>query len=144
MKAVLALWVTVSLASGCATVTRGTSQAFTITSEPTGANVRLSNGLVCITPCTLELKRRPGFAVTVEKEGYERVITNVASQIANGGGMAMAGNVILGGLIGAGVDASNGSMNELVPNPLHIVLEPEAGGTSAGRITASLGHEAHQ
>ena len=37
----------------------------------------------------------------------------------------MAGNVILGGLIGAGVDASTGAMNELVPNPLHFDLEAE-------------------
>ena len=37
----------------------------------------------------------------------------------------MAGNVLLGGLIGAGVDASTGAMNELVPNPLHVVLEAE-------------------
>ncbi len=45
MKLPVALLVLgVSLCS-CATITRGTTQAFTITSEPTGADVRLSNGL---------------------------------------------------------------------------------------------------
>ena len=42
-----------------------------------------------------------------------------------GGGTAMAGDVLLGGITGAGVNAFTGAMNELVPNPLHIVLEAE-------------------
>lgn len=111
------------LLTNCATVTRGSSQAFTVTSQPNGAEVRFSSGLTCSTPCTLTMKRRPGFTVTVSKEGYETQTASVVSQISGGGGTAMAGNVILGGLIGAGVDASTGAMNELVPNPLHIVLD---------------------
>lgn len=119
----IGLTLACALLSNCATVTRGSSQAFTITSEPNGAEVRFSTGLTCTTPCTLTMKRRPGFAVTVSKEGYDTQTANVVSQISGGGGTAMAGNVILGGLIGAGVDASTGAMNELVPNPLHIVLD---------------------
>ena len=40
----------------------------------------------------------------------------------------MAGNVILGGGIGAILDANNGATQELVPNPLKVTLEklPEA------------------
>lgn len=109
----------------CATVTRGRTQAFTVTSNPSNADVRLSSGLACKTPCTLTVNRRPGFAVTISKEGFVSQTTNVASQISGGGGTAMAGNVILGGIIGAGVDASTGAMNELVPNPLHFDLEAE-------------------
>lgn len=125
MKLPLTLLVLgVSLCS-CATITRGTTQAFTITSEPTGADVRLSNGLACQTPCALEVKRRPGFVVTISKAGYKTVNTSVVSSISGGGGTAMAGNVLLGGIIGAGVDASNGAMNELSPNPLHVVMEGE-------------------
>ena len=44
---------------------------------------------------------------------------------AGAGGAALAGNVVLGGLIGAGVDSTTGATNELVPNPLHLVLEEE-------------------
>ncbi len=125
MKTVLAT-ISISLAlSNCATITRGTTEAFTITSDPTGADIRISNGLACETPCALEIKRRPGFVVTVTKEGYKTVTTSVVSSISGGGGTAMAGNVLLGGIIGAGVDASNGSMNELSPNPLHVVMEVE-------------------
>jgi hypothetical protein len=37
----------------------------------------------------------------------------------------MAGNVILGGVIGAVADASSGAMNDLVPNPLNVTLEKD-------------------
>ena len=109
----------------CATITRGRTQAFTVTSQPSSAQVNFSNGLSCATPCTLTISRRPGFAITVSKEGFKTQTANVASQISTSGGTAMAGNVLVGGIIGAGVDASTGAMNELVPNPLHIVLEAE-------------------
>jgi len=98
MKTAFAL-ITLGLAlSNCATITRGTTEAFTITSEPTGADISLSNGLACLTPCALEVKRRPGFVVTVSKPGFKTVITSVVSSISGGGGTAMAGNVLLGGV----------------------------------------------
>ena len=71
------------------------------------------------------LPGRPGFVVSVSKEGYKMITANVVSQIADAGGAALAGNVVLGGLIGAGVDSTTGATNELVPNPLHLVLEEE-------------------
>jgi len=36
----------------------------------------------------------------------------------------MAGNVLVGGIIGAVVDGNNGSMLDLVPNPLVVKMEP--------------------
>jgi hypothetical protein len=36
----------------------------------------------------------------------------------------MAGNVIVGGIIGAGIDAGTGAMLNLVPNPVVLTLEP--------------------
>jgi hypothetical protein len=38
------------LTGACATITRGTSEAWTVTSDPSGADVKLSTGLKCITP----------------------------------------------------------------------------------------------
>ena len=35
----------------------------------------------------------------------------------------MAGNIIVGGIIGAAVDAGSGAMNELVPNPVVVELD---------------------
>ena len=121
----ISLLIMLLVLQNCATITRGRTQAFTVTSEPSQANVVFSNGLGCLTPCTLTLPRRPGFVVSVSKEGYKMVTTSIVSQIANAGGAALAGNLVLGGIIGAGVDSGTGAMNELVPNPLHLVLEEE-------------------
>jgi hypothetical protein len=122
---ILLVIATLILTTSCATITRGKSTAFTVTSEPTNANVRFSSGLTCTTPCTLEMPRKDGFVVTISKDEYKTVNANVISSVANAGAAGMAGNVLLGGLIGAGVDASTGAMNDLSPNPLHIVLEAE-------------------
>jgi hypothetical protein len=37
----------------------------------------------------------------------------------------MAGNVLVGGLIGAGVDVATGAMLDLSPNPVNVTLESE-------------------
>jgi hypothetical protein len=112
------------LAQGCATITRGTSEAWTVQSEPIGAEVTLSTGQQCVTPCTLKLKRKHPFAVTVEKAGFETVQTQIESQVAGAGAAGMAGNVLVGGLIGIGVDAASGATKELKPNPLVLKLVP--------------------
>jgi len=110
------------ITSGCATITRGTTQALVIESEPPGADVELSNGLRGKTPTSFKVKRNENLVVTIKKEGYETVTANVTSQVAGAGAAGMAGNVILGGLIGAAVDAGSGAMKELKPNPLKVNL----------------------
>ena len=114
----------VALSSACATITRGTTEAWTVESEPAGAEVVLSSGETCITPCTLKKKRKHAFEVTVTKPGFEPVITSVLSQIAKAGAAGMAGNIIFGGIIGVGVDAGSGATKELKPNPLVLKLVP--------------------
>lgn len=112
------------LAGGCATITRGTTESFVIETKPTGAKASLSTGLFCNTPCSLKVKRRGDFVVTLEKEGYETVTATVTSSIDGGGGAGMAGNVLLGGVIGAGVDAGTGAMHSHKANPLVVELTP--------------------
>ena len=57
----------------------------------------------------------------------------------------MAGNVLLGGVIGAVVDSNTGAMLNLSPNPLKIVLSPivestePVDETSVESVTASSG-----
>lgn len=115
------------LLAGCATVTRGTRQTFKIESTPTEAKVELSNGETCVTPCVLKLKRRPGFTATFTKEGYVTQTVKVDSEIHGGGAVAGAGNLLLGGVVGGIVDGTNGSMNNLTPNPLQVTLQPASG-----------------
>lgn len=43
--------------------------------------------------------------------------------MATSGGAALAGNVLVGGIIGLGVDAATGASKELTPNPVRVTLE---------------------
>jgi hypothetical protein len=114
------------LLGGCATITRGTTDQWTVNTTPTGAAVRTSNLFSCEqTPCTFKISRKAEFNVTITKPGYKEWTGRVTHHIANGGGAAMAGNVVFGGLIGAVADASSGAMNDLVPNPLNVTLEKD-------------------
>ena len=110
------------LLPACATVTRGTSQKFNIESSPSEAQVTLSTGQNCVTPCKLKLKRKPGFVATFKKDGYQPQDVTVESKLGGGGIVAGAGNVLLGGVIGGIVDGTNGSMNNLSPSPLTVTL----------------------
>ncbi len=113
------------LLSACATVTRGTQQAWQAESEPGGARVETSNGFQCpSTPCAIRMPRRSSFVATFTKDGYRTVQVNVTNQVASGGALGMAGNVLVGGIIGAGVDVASGATLEIVPNPAHVVMEP--------------------
>ncbi len=110
----------------CATVTRGTTEQVTFTSEPP-AEVRTSTGLSCpTTPCTLEINRKSEFVATFSKEGYQSQDVSVQTRVAGAGAAGFAGNVLVGGLIGMGVDAATGSTLEHYPNPVTASLAPLA------------------
>src|SRR5687768_14933831 len=113
--------------SGCATVINGTSQNVAFDSDPHGAQVTLTNGVSCVTPCKIELKRKRDLRADFALEGYEP--TYVLVQSKTGG--AMAGNILAGGLIGGVVDASNGATNFLSPNPLAVRLARLGSGQEA-------------
>lgn len=123
MIKITVLLLVLTTATACGTITRGSNQAFTVTSEPSNADVKLSSGEVCKTPCTLQKKRKHHFTVTVSKDGYKSTHSSIVTQIAGAGAISMAGNVLLGGFIGAGVDLATGASLELVPNPLHVTLD---------------------
>ena len=116
-------------ASGCATVTRGISESFVIETVPAGAEATLSTGQSCTTPCSIKVKRRGEFTVTLEKAGYETLKSIVTSSVDGTGTATGAGNLLLGGpspigLIGAGVDLGTGAMHAHEPNPLRVQLVP--------------------
>ncbi|WP_333610788.1 translation initiation factor 2 [Brevundimonas bullata] len=116
----------------CATITRGTTQPFTVESSPPGARASTSNGFQCeATPCTFRMPRKDAFTVTISRDGYAEQTHSIESKMSGGGGAALAGNVLVGGLIGAGVDATSGALNDLTPNPLIVTLEPAGAAKSA-------------
>lgn len=109
----------------CATVTRGTSTAWEVQTTPDGARVETSHGMMCeSTPCAIKMPRKSQFTATITKDGYKPATVAVTNKVSGGGGAAMAGNVLAGGLIGAGVDAASGAMLDLTPNPAVVTLEP--------------------
>jgi hypothetical protein len=108
----------------CATVTRGTKETFNIVTTPTAADVSLSTGQTCVSPCKLKLKRKNAFTVTAKKPGYQNATASVRSVVKGGGVAGAAGNILIGGVIGGIVDGSNGSMKDLTPNPLNLTLQP--------------------
>ncbi len=119
---VVSVLIVSALSTGCATITRGTTEVLVVESTPLGADVALSNGMRCKTPCSLKLKRKDAVVLDISKDGYESVQVNVLSEIAGAGAAGMAGNVLVGGIIGAGVDASTGAMKSLKPNPVKVTL----------------------
>lgn len=108
---------------GCATITRGSTDTLVIETDPPNANATLSNGLQCKTPCSLKLPRNENCIVKIERDGYEPVEVTVTPQTSDAGSAGMAGNILLGGLIGAAVDAGSGAMYDLKPNPVSVKLE---------------------
>lgn len=113
--------------TACATVTRGSEDAWVINSEPSGAKVETTNGHQCqATPCAIKMKRKSEFTATLSKPGYKPATVQVTHKTSGAGAAAVAGNVIIGGLIGIGVDMYTGASQDLAPNSVNLKLEPEA------------------
>lgn len=105
---------------GCATVLNGTSQPVAFDSDPRGAQIELITGLKCVTPCNYGMKRGEDSQVTFTREGYNPATVYIQSRT----GGSTFGNILVGGIIGGVVDASNGASNHLYPNPVYIRLVP--------------------
>ncbi|MBR1196404.1 PEGA domain-containing protein [Bradyrhizobium sp. AUGA SZCCT0240] len=112
---------------GCASVTRGTTENISISSTPAGATAEIS-GLdvptACVTPCVVQAKRSADIIVTVNKEGYEPQIIPLTKEVPATGAAGFAGNVLLGGVVGIGVDAVTGAALDHKPNPVIVTLQP--------------------
>lgn len=110
--------------AGCATVTQGTTDALLIETTPQDAQVQVSSGQSCTsTPCAIELPKKDPVTIEISKEGCTTRRVNVLSQMSDSGGAAVAGNILVGGIIGLGVDAATGASKELTPNPVVVDLE---------------------
>lgn len=118
-------------ASGCATVMRGTDDTVDFESTPAGATVTAEritenddNPISCVAPCKLELSRKRDFNVTFELEGYKTAKAKLSSLVSGAGSAGFLGNALIGGVIGAAVDAGTGAAQDLKPNPMIARLAP--------------------
>jgi hypothetical protein len=96
---------------------------------PPGATAELSgldNPTACVTPCVVVAKRSADITVTINKEGYEPQVIPLTKEIPGTGAAGFAGNVLVGGLVGMGVDAYTGAAQDHKPNPVNVTLQPLA------------------
>jgi hypothetical protein len=123
----LALAISLPLVA-CATITRGTSQIVVInTPGVPGATCTLTSASIgtqtAATPATVTLQKgRDNIAVHCSKDCYQDGTGVVASNLE---GMA-AGNLLLGGVVGLGVDAASGAMNSY-SSEVQIAMAPIPG-----------------
>lgn len=122
---------------GCASISRGTTENISISSTPPGATAELSgldNPTSCVTPCVVVVKRNADITVTVNKEGYEPQVIPLTKEIPGAGAAGFAGNVLIGGLVGMGVDAATGAAQDHKPNPVVVTLNPAAPAPQPPRV----------
>lgn len=126
LKRLLPLLLLAALLPACATITTGTSQSIAVMTEPPGASCTLSRdgsviAVVNPTPGTVTVsKSTRDIAVNCTRPGH---LPGVASHTAQFQGMTV-GNVLLGGLIGFGIDAASGALS-YYPSSLTLSLPPE-------------------
>ena len=134
----LAILSILPVVTGCATMTRGTTQVVAInTPGVPGATRTLTSSSVgsqtALTPATITLQKgRDNVSVHCTKECYQDGAGVIASNME---GMT-AGNIILGGVIGIGVDAASGAMNSYTPD-IQVIMTPIPGCRPAGAAPPS-------
>jgi hypothetical protein len=112
-----------SIAAGCATILVGPKQSVTISSTPAGARALvLPENIEVVTPADVNLSRKRSHTVRCELPGY-RTTSEYIDPLPGG---AAYGNIVLGGIIGMLIDINSGAAFSLRPDPVEIVLEPEA------------------
>jgi hypothetical protein len=123
--------------SGCASIIKGTSQDIAISTPPTdGATCTLSNTLgswEVSSPGTVRVKRsKRDINVKCAKPGWQ----DATATIPSGWEGWTLGNLIFGGLVGVGIDAATGSINEY-PDAIQVPMTPQSGTPSEAPAPSS-------
>jgi hypothetical protein len=136
------------VATGCASIMKGTDQKVSFNSEPSEAKVVITDTrdgkeiLVGSTPFTASLKRGAGYfkkarySVTFEKAGYK-----VETILLEGtpGGWYIGGNFIVGGMGWLIVDPATGAMWTLEPDDVKVILKKQTAlGPPGDGLTVAL------
>lgn len=109
----------IPLLSGCGSILSGNDQKISIESKPAGASVAVDRISVGKTPITVMLLRKTSHQVELNLEGYRHYEVTIEPKMNS----AVYGNILLGGIIGAAIDHSNGAANTLHPEKIYAVLE---------------------
>lgn len=112
-KHLLAVSAAISL-SACSTIVNGSNQSLAFnTGDVTGADCKLTGGSEFAvsekftTPATVQVPRsKKALQLACSKAGYEEASRSINSKVE----ATTGGNLLLGGFIGAGVDAATGAL----------------------------------
>lgn len=116
------LLISIVLMQGCATIVSGRSQEVTFQSSPDGAIVKVNGRPLGKTPLTINMKRADGQTLSIEKDGYKPVTTELTTSLEPW----FWGNLIFGGsgLFSSTTDKVTGATNEYSPNQYFVTLTP--------------------
>lgn len=117
----------IGLLGGCASIMHGSRQNVAFDSTPAGASVIVDGTKVGTTPICTDLDRGSEHDVTIELPGY----TPQKIHLSRGVDGWFFGNLLLGGVIGLVVDASNGAMYKLDKDRVSVTLVK---GTGVGPV----------
>ena len=112
--------------SGCSSIINGTHQSISVLTPPTDharCSLRNDKGTWFInrTPGSVVVHRSfNDLHVICEKKGFEKNTVSIKSKTK---GMAF-GNILVGGVIGAGIDVANGSAYDY-PQSIIVPLKPK-------------------
>ena len=140
MKAFVSLALVVCIIAsspGCATIATGggEDQAVRVSSTPRGADVFVNDELVGKTPMSIRLPRKDDHHVRIEKVGYQPY----EKELHSGLNAWMFGNIILGGLIGLGVDLLSGASSGLDRTNVSPTLVKATNGTTPAPSPSNTG-----
>ena len=121
------------LLTGCASIVKGSSQSILITTPPAdGANCVLSSkegNWTLVSPGAVTVsKSKENITVTCKKDGFQDAVASIPSNFEGW----TVGNLVFGGLIGLGVDAATGAINDY-PDAFQVPMTPVPG------VTPTLG-----
>ena len=114
-----AVFGTLILTSGCATIIHGGKQEVSISSNPSSAIVTIDNQEAGKTPLTTSLSRKDHHTVKVSLDGFMPYETKFTRKVDGW----IAGNIIFGGIIGLAVDAITGGMYKLTPDQIQAEMK---------------------
>lgn len=117
-----------AMLSGCATIVHlGGSEEINVSSEPAGAKVVIDGTQLGVTPLATKVERKKDHAIVLTKEGFQETQTKVESHLS----WWVAGNALVGGLVGILVDVLSGGGYTLEPDAVAVNLKPAEGITAS-------------
>jgi hypothetical protein len=119
----LVLIVTCIFLSSCASIINTGRQSVSIHSTPPGATILINDSVYGTTPRTVDMKRKKkDRVVKIQMDGYETYQIQMARSLSGW----FFGNILIGGLIGMGIDALSGGMYIVQPERIDATLQKKA------------------